>query len=78
MNNRWGRQIEPKGQVREPGQNYININFNFAGAKDKPNTFQGKKIDNFIEINSDPKPHPSRPNVSMETLKQKKKKGITK
>ena len=47
MNNRWGRQVEAKGQVRGPGQNYININFNFNG-KDKPNTIQGKKIDNFI------------------------------
>ena len=73
MSNRCGRRIESKGEVRGNGQNYININFNFNG-KDKPNTFQGKKIDNFIEINNDPKSHPSRPNVSMETLKQKKKK----
>lgn len=48
MNNRWGRQVDPKGQVKGPGQNYINIHFNFNGMKDKPNNFQGKKIDNFV------------------------------
>lgn len=48
MHNRWGRTVEPKPPARAPGQNYININFNFNAVKDKPSAIQGKKIDNFI------------------------------
>lgn len=48
MNNRWGRPLDPKGSLRGPGQNNINININFNALKDKPAAFAGKKIDNFI------------------------------
>lgn len=52
MNNRWGRQLDPKGTLKTSGQNNINININFNAVKDKPNAFGGKKIDNFIEISN--------------------------
>lgn len=48
MSNRWGRQVESKGQVKAPGNNNINININFNAMKDKATGFGGKKIDNFI------------------------------
>lgn len=41
--------------------------------KEKASMFGGKKIDNFIEVSNEPKSNISRPNVSIETLKHKKK-----
>jgi hypothetical protein len=41
--------------------------------KEETNVFGGKKIDNYIEVSNDPKPNISRPNVSTETLKLKKR-----
>ena len=74
MSNRWGKNTEHKSGTKTTGQNHINININFNAVKQKTNAFTGKKIDNCIEINHSPKNNASRPNVSMQTLKQKKKK----
>lgn len=41
--------------------------------KEKTNVFAGKKINNYIEVAENSKTNPIRPNVSMQTLKQKKK-----
>lgn len=48
MNNRWGRPIQTKANLRGSGQSNINININFNALKEKPSMFGGKKIDNFI------------------------------
>ena len=73
MNNRWGQTLEAKGPSRNSSSNNINININFNNVKDKTNVFAGKKVNNFVEVSNDPKSNIGRPNVSMETLKQKKK-----
>lgn len=33
MNNRWGRPLEPKANLRGPNNNNINININFNAMK---------------------------------------------
>lgn len=78
MQNRWGQTLEPKPPSRNSSSNNINININFNNVKDKTNVFAGKKVNNFVEVSNDPKNNISRPNVSMETLKQKKKVTIIK